>query len=75
MTALKRIKANTSTSGCSTRAALPNFGINFYILNKRGEHAGVSMYNEDGKQRYAVCDDKGARFESLDALYEGAHDK
>ena len=75
MTALKRIKENTVDTRLLNPRGLPNFGINFYILNKRGEHAGVSMFNEDGKQRYAVCDDKGARFESLDALYEGAHDK
>jgi N4-(beta-N-acetylglucosaminyl)-L-asparaginase len=75
MTALKRIKENTADKRLLNPRGLPNFGINFYILNKRGEHAGVSMFNEDGKQRYAVCDDKGARFEPLEALYEGAHDK
>jgi N4-(beta-N-acetylglucosaminyl)-L-asparaginase len=75
MTALKRIKENTADKRLLNPRGLPNFGINFYILNKRGEHAGVSMFNEDGKQRYAVCDDKGARFEPLEALHEGAHDK
>jgi len=75
MTALKRIKENTADKRLLNPRGLPNFGINFYILNKHGEHAGVSMFNEDGKQRYAVCDDKGARFEPLAALHEGAHDK
>jgi N4-(beta-N-acetylglucosaminyl)-L-asparaginase len=75
MTALKRIKESTVDKRLLNPRGLPNFGINFYVLNKRGEHAGVSMFNEDGKQRYAVCDDKGARFEPLEALYEGAHDK
>ena len=75
MAALKRIKENTVDKRLLNPRGLPNFGINFYILNKRGEHAGVSMFNEDGKQTYAVCDEKGGRLEPLDALYEGAHDK
>lgn len=29
----------------------PNFGLNFYVLNARGEFAGVSMY----ESHFAVC--------------------
>ncbi len=41
MTALKRIKANTIEKRLLNARGEPNFGINFYILNKKGEHAGV----------------------------------
>src|SRR6187397_2481808 len=44
MEALNRIKANTIEKRLLNSRGTPNFGINFYILNKKGEHAGVSMY-------------------------------
>ena len=67
MTALKRIQANT-VARLQNKRGLPNFGIIFYIFNKQGEHAGVTMY---GPGKYAVCDDKGPRLENLDALLPG----
>jgi N4-(beta-N-acetylglucosaminyl)-L-asparaginase len=68
MTALKRIQANTVAARLRNPKGLPNFGINFYMLNKKGEYAGVGMY---GPGRYAVCDDKGPRFENIEALLPG----
>ncbi len=50
---------------------LPNFGINFYIINKKGEYSGVGMYNAGGGATYAVCDEKGARLEKIEPLLEG----
>jgi N4-(beta-N-acetylglucosaminyl)-L-asparaginase len=71
MTALKRIQANTVKRLQNARG-LPGFGINFYILNKKGEYAGVTMYNATGRSTFAVCDDKGPRLERLEPLLEGA---
>ena len=39
------------------RRAQPNFGLNFYSLNAKGEYAGVSMYDST----YAVCTENGAQ--------------
>ena len=48
MTALKRIQANTIEKRLLNSRGLPNFGINFYILNAKGEYAGVTMYQDVG---------------------------
>jgi len=45
----------------------PNFGLNFYVLNARGEYAGVSMY----PSKFAVCDEGGPRTLPTEALFEG----
>jgi len=71
LTALKRIQANTIDKRLRNSLGLPNFGITFYILNKKGEHAGVAMYNEKGSGTYAVCDEKGPRLEKLEPLLQG----
>jgi N4-(beta-N-acetylglucosaminyl)-L-asparaginase len=68
MTALKRIQANTVAKHLVNDRGLPNFGIIFYVLNKKGEHAGVTMY---GAGTYAVCDEQGPRFANLEALLPG----
>jgi N4-(beta-N-acetylglucosaminyl)-L-asparaginase len=70
MTALKRIQSNTIDKRLLNSRGLPNFGIVFYILNKKGEHAGVTMYSSTNSQ-YAVCDEKGPRLEKLEPLLEG----
>ena len=70
--ALKRIKANTVARLLNTRGE-PNFNINFYILNRQGEYAGVTMYSpEQNRVRFAVCDEKGARFEACEPLLSGS---
>jgi hypothetical protein len=46
---------------------MPNFGLNFYILNARGEYAGVSMYASN----YAVCTEKGPETVPTTALLDG----
>jgi len=68
--ALKRIKANTVARLLNKRGE-PNFNINFYILNAKGEYAGVTMY-APGKLEFAVCDEKGPRLEPLEPLLQGA---
>ena len=69
--ALKRIQANTIAKRLLNARGLPNFNINFYVLNKKGEHAGVTMYNPEGRLTYAVCDERGGRLEKLEPLHPG----
>jgi N4-(beta-N-acetylglucosaminyl)-L-asparaginase len=71
--ALKRIKANTIERRLLNSRGEPNFNINFYMLNKKGEFAGVAMYAPPPRgQRFAVCDEKGPRFEASEPLLQGA---
>ena len=71
MTALKRIKANTVAKRLLNDRGEPNFNINFYIINKKGEYAGVTMYNPNNGLTFAVCDEKGPRLEKLETLLAG----
>jgi N4-(beta-N-acetylglucosaminyl)-L-asparaginase len=72
MEALRRIKANTIEKRLQNSRGEPNFNINFYILNKKGEYAGVAMYPGAKGQRFAVCDEKGARLETSETLLQGS---
>ena len=63
--ALRRIRANTVEQRLLNSQGNPSFGINFYVLNARGEHAGVTMYEG---ARYAVCDDSGPRTVACEPL-------
>jgi N4-(beta-N-acetylglucosaminyl)-L-asparaginase len=65
MEALRRIRANTVEKRLLNREGNPAFGVNFYVLNARGEHAGVTMYEG---ARYAVCDAAGPRTVACEAL-------
>ncbi len=71
MEALKRIKANTVEKRLLKANGDPTFNINFYILNAKGEYAGVAMYGS-GRQEFAVCDEKGPRLETSEALLQGS---
>jgi N4-(beta-N-acetylglucosaminyl)-L-asparaginase len=71
MEALKRIKANTIEKRLLKANGDPNFNINFYVLNAKGEYAGVAMYNPTGRGQFAVCDDKGPRLEKCEPLLSG----
>jgi N4-(beta-N-acetylglucosaminyl)-L-asparaginase len=67
MAALKRVARNTIETRLLNARNQPNFGLNFYILNAKGEHAGVSMY----ASTYARCTEKGPETLSTEPLYEG----
>jgi N4-(beta-N-acetylglucosaminyl)-L-asparaginase len=67
--ACRRIAKNTVEKRLLNKRGLPNFGIQFYLLNARGEHAGVTMYKG---ARYAVCDESGPHFEECAVVFEGA---
>ena len=62
MEGLKRIRANTvEQSGCIKANGDPNFNVNFYVLNTKGEYASVSMDDEKSNINYAVCTEEGAK--------------
>ena len=65
--ALKRVAANTVEKRLRNDRGLPNFDLNFYVLARGGEHAGVSMY----PSHYAVCTEKGPETRATEALFEG----
>jgi N4-(beta-N-acetylglucosaminyl)-L-asparaginase len=71
MEGLKRIKANTIEKRLLRLDGTPAFNISFYILNAKGEHAGVVMYG-DGRGRYAVCTENGAQLVPLEPLLKGS---
>jgi N4-(beta-N-acetylglucosaminyl)-L-asparaginase len=68
MEALRRIKANTIEKRLLNSKGNPNFGINFYVLNAKGEHAGVTMYEG---AKYAICNEAGSQTLSCDFLLSG----
>ena len=70
MEALSRIRANTVERRLLNARGMPNFNIRFFILNKRGEHAGVAMY-ASGETRFALCTENGASAPTLEALLPG----
>ena len=70
MTALRRIKSNTIEKRLLNTRGEPNFNISFYVLNKKGEHAGVAMYG--GKDMtYSYCDQNGPKTIPLEPLLQG----
>jgi N4-(beta-N-acetylglucosaminyl)-L-asparaginase len=67
ITALKRVAKNTVEKRLLNAKGQPNFGLNFYCLNAKGEYAGVGMY----QGTYAVCTESGPQTLQLEPLYEG----
>jgi N4-(beta-N-acetylglucosaminyl)-L-asparaginase len=70
MTALKRIQTNTVEKRLLNSRGLPNFYVNFYILNASGEYAGVTMYQESNA-RFAICNEKGPQTLQCEGLLPG----
>lgn len=68
MEGLRRIVQNTVEPRLLNGRGTPNFGIQFYILNARGEHGGVTMYPGG---TYAICDEGGPRNVELEPLLQG----
>ena len=79
MEACRRIKANTVEKRLLNNKGNPNFDINFYVLNAKGEYAGVSMYpayrrestGEIVQSSYALCTEKGPETLPCEPLLEG----
>ncbi len=70
MEALKRIRANTVETRLLNARGLPNFNIRFFVLDKKGQHAGVAMYSS-GEKTFALCTEKGAEAPMLEPLLAG----
>jgi N4-(beta-N-acetylglucosaminyl)-L-asparaginase len=68
--ALRRIQANTIEKRLLNSRGEPNFGVTFYMLNARGEHAAVAMY-ANNNLRYAVCTEHGAERLPVEPLLPG----
>ncbi len=64
--ALRRVTANTKEKRLLNEKGTPNFGLNFYVFDKKGRYAGVTL---SGGGKYAVCDERGPRLEDLVALH------
>ena len=70
LTALRRVAKSTVEKRLLNSRNQPNFGLNFYILNVRGEYAGVSMY----PAKFAVCTEQGAQTLNTEPLFQGSPD-
>ncbi len=68
MEALRRIKANTVEKRLLNSRGNPAFGINFYIINAKGDYAGVTMYPGAS---FAICNESGPQTLKSDALLTG----
>ena len=71
MAGLKRIKENTVEPRLLNSRGEPAFGISFYVLNAKGEYAGVSMYATE-RSRFAVCTENGGELVPLEPLLENS---
>jgi N4-(beta-N-acetylglucosaminyl)-L-asparaginase len=71
MTALKRVAALTVEKRLLNDRGQPNFNLNYYILNAKGEYAGVALY----ASRYALCTESGPQTLEAEALFPGAPPK
>src|SRR5215208_4856613 len=68
MEVLNRIKNNTIEKRLLNSRGLPNFGINFYILNAKGEYAGVTLYEGSS---FAMCNENGPQTLKSEPLLQG----
>ena len=66
LVALKRVASNTVEKRLLNDKGRPAFGLNFYVLDAKGRHAGVHF---SGGSRYAVCDESGPHFADSTPLF------
>jgi N4-(beta-N-acetylglucosaminyl)-L-asparaginase len=69
--ALRRIQARTVEKRLLNGKGLPNFQVTFYVVNKKGEFAGVAFYPfANGEQlHFAVCTEHGPETRSCEGLF------
>lgn len=74
ISALKRLVANTIEKRLLNERGTPNFNVSYYVVNARGDYAGVSLYVLSGKEptKYAVCTEDGPKTVEMEALLPGA---
>ena len=70
MEALRRIRSNTVEARLLNDRGLPNFNVRFFVLDKQGRYAGVSLYRA-GETRFALCTENGATSPELEPLLPG----
>jgi N4-(beta-N-acetylglucosaminyl)-L-asparaginase len=63
----RRIAAHTRRADLLDEQGRPNFDLKFYLLDKSGRYAGVSLY---GPAKFAVSDAEGSRLEDCAILLE-----
>jgi len=70
MTAIKRIKDMTIQKRLLNEKGEPTIGINFYVVNRKGEYAGVTLRqsNPARPSTFAVCDENGPRSVPMEPL-------
>jgi N4-(beta-N-acetylglucosaminyl)-L-asparaginase len=68
--ALRRIVANTVEKRLLSEGR-PKFQVSFYVLDRRGQFAGVSLYSTVGGKpvNYSVCTEHGPETRPCDGLY------
>jgi N4-(beta-N-acetylglucosaminyl)-L-asparaginase len=68
--ALRRIRANTVEKRLLDAHGLPNFSVSFYVVNRTGEVAGVSLWAgpKGHPASYAVCTENGPETRTCDSL-------
>ncbi len=68
--ALRRVKAKTREKRLLNSRGDPAFQLVFYVLGKKGDYAGVSMYAKEGQreERFAVCSESGPQTLPCDSL-------
>jgi N4-(beta-N-acetylglucosaminyl)-L-asparaginase len=77
MAALKRVVKNTVEKRLLDANGNPRFHLFFYVLNRSGEYAGVSLYAKAANEvaKFAVCTEKGPETLVCDSLFgEGPAD-
>ncbi len=65
----RRIAEHTRRKDLLDDQGRPIFDLKFYLLDKQGRHAGVSLW---GPAKFAVTDDEGTRLEECKFLYRRA---
>lgn len=65
--ACKRIQKSTIEKRLLNSRGLPNFNVNFYIVNAKGDYAGVALYPNE----FAVCTEDGPKMLQSEALFTG----
>ncbi len=69
MEALRRIQQNTVDARQLGPNGLPHFNVKFYILNAKGDFAGVSLH-AGADQSFAVCTDNGPETLTCESLLD-----
>lgn len=62
----RRIADHTRRKDLLDDQGRPTFGLKFYLLDKQGRHAGVTLW---GPAKFAVTDQNGTRLEDCEFLY------